>query len=50
MSGNELKSVIGGSSISGTLISSIAKVLTVFLDMGRSVGSAINYAINKRSC
>lgn len=50
MSVDELKSIIGGANISGTLISSIAKILTVFLDMGRSVGSAINYAINKRSC
>lgn len=50
MTNTELKSVYGGTNISGTLISSLAKILTVFLDMGRSIGSAINYAINKRSC
>jgi len=46
----ELINVIGGTSISGTLINSIAKILTIFLDIGRSIGSAINYAINKRQC
>ena len=50
MSNNELVGVIGGTNISGTLINSIAKIFTLVLDIGRSIGSAINYAINKRSC
>jgi bacteriocin-like protein len=37
----ELIQVNGGLSISGSLINSIAKGLTVFLDLGRSLGTAI---------
>lgn len=52
MTNKELIEVYGGASttISGNLLSSLAKILTIFLDMGRSVGSAINYALNKRTC
>jgi len=50
MSDKELIEVIGGTNISGTFINSIAKIFTLVLDIGRSIGSAINYAINKRSC
>lgn len=50
MTNNELKKVIGGAGISGTLLNSLAKLLTLFLDIGRSIGSALNYTINKRQC
>jgi len=50
MTDYELINIIGGTNISGTLINALAKILTIFLDMGRSIGSAINYAINKRYC
>lgn len=50
MKNSELINVVGGANISGTLLNSIAKIISVFLDLGRSVGSAINYAINNKVC
>ena len=47
----ELKNIIGGSSYtSGAFLNSLVRVLNTFLDIGRSIGSAINYGIYKRSC
>lgn len=52
MSEIELKSIIGGSAslLSGTFLNAISKLITTLVDMGRSVGSAISYAINKKTC
>jgi hypothetical protein len=41
MKDNELILVNGGSNISGTLINSIAKMISTFLDLGRAIGSSI---------
>lgn len=41
LNNNELVLVEGGATISGTLISSIAKGINTVLDMGRALGNAI---------
>lgn len=52
MSDKELLSIIGGASSisSGSFWNSLVRVLTIFLELGRNVGSALNYKKNKRSC
>ena len=51
MSNVELINVIGGgASISGTFINSICKFITTILDLGRTIGSALYYAKNGKSC
>ena len=37
----ELKQIKGGAAISGTLINGVVRGVSQFLDLGRSVGSAI---------
>lgn len=49
LNNNELLSVEGGS-ISGTLISSIARGINTVLDLGRSLGSAIRRIGNNNVC
>lgn len=49
MSELELMHTKGGA-INASLINSVARIFTVFLDIGRNIGSAINYYINRRSC
>ena len=48
----ELKNVIGGATnyTTGTWLNSLVRVLTIFLEIGRNIGSAINYSKNKRTC
>ncbi len=45
MSDNELVCIIGGASSlsSGSFWNSVVRVLTIFLELGRNIGSAINY-------
>ena len=51
MTNIELKKIIGGSSYtSGAFLNSLVRVLNTFLDIGRNIGSAINYGIHKRTC
>ena len=51
MTNNELRCVIGGSTYtSGAFLNSLVRVLTTFLEIGRNIGSAINYAVNKKVC
>ena len=52
MSDKELLNIIGGSSSlsSGSFWNSIVRVLTIFLELGRNIGSAIHYAIYKKTC
>lgn len=38
---NQLLNIVGGISISGTLINSIVKGVNAIFDIGRSIGSAI---------
>ena len=52
MSNYELINVVGGASsyTTGAFLNSLVRVLNTFLEIGRSIGSAINYTINKRVC
>lgn len=47
----ELTNITGGAtSISGTLINAICKLVNTLLDLGRTVGSAIRTAQTGRKC
>lgn len=47
----ELISVVGGASYtSGTFLNSLVRLIGMFLELGRNIGSAFNYARNKRTC
>lgn len=52
MKSDELKTIIGGSTnyTSGSFLNSLVRVLSIFLEIGRNIGSAINYGKNKRTC
>jgi bacteriocin-like protein len=45
----ELKQISGGS-LSGTLISSIVRGISLLFDLGRTVGSSLVRLINRTSC
>ncbi len=48
---NELTTITGGAtSISGTLINAICKLVNTLLELGRTVGSAIRTAQTGRKC
>ncbi len=40
----------GSSSVSGTLLNSISRLITSLLDLGRTIGSAIRYGRSKMIC
>lgn len=46
----ELLNVEGGSSITSGLISSLVKGASVFLEVGRSLGSSLRRIVSSRSC
>lgn len=46
----ELNCLIGGASISGTLLNSVSKLITTLLDLGRTIGSSIRYWKSGKSC
>lgn len=52
MTNEELMYVIGGGTnyTTGTWLNSLVRVLSIFLELGRNIGSAINYSKNKRTC
>ena len=50
LNNKELKMVIAGASISGTLINSIVKGVNSFLDIGRYFGSSIRRLIGGNIC
>lgn len=47
---NQLLSVVGGFSISGTFINSIVRGINSFLDIGRSIGTAIRRISSGNVC
>lgn len=47
---SDLDSVIGGATISGTLINSFTSIIKVLMDAGRSVGSAIRRISENKVC
>lgn len=51
METNELKTIVAGASYtSGSFLNSLVRLINSFLEIGRSIGSAIHYAIYKKSC
>lgn len=50
LSKKELLEVEGGTSINSTLLTALVKGATIFLELGRSLGSAIRRTFNKKSC
>lgn len=50
LTNKELKMIIGGASITGTLINSLIKGFNAFLDIGRYFGSSIRRLIGKSAC
>lgn len=46
----ELDSIIGGDSISGTVINAFTNVIKVLMDAGRSVGSAFRRVAEGNLC
>lgn len=46
----ELKKIIGGATISGTLINSFCKGIEIILEVGRSFGSAIRRLGDHNTC
>lgn len=46
----ELNCLIGGASISGTLLNSVSKLINTLLDLGRTIGSSIRYWKDGKSC
>lgn len=49
MSELELKMVQGGA-VSGNFLNYLCKLISTILDIGRTIGSAINYMKNGRTC
>lgn len=46
----ELKIIVGGASVTGTLINSLIKGINSFLDIGRYLGSSIRRLVGKNAC
>ncbi len=46
----DLDSLVGGATISGTLINSFTGIIKVLMDAGRSVGSAIRRISENKVC
>ncbi len=47
---DNLDEVIGGATLSGTLINSFTSIIKVLMDAGRSVGSAIRRISENKVC
>ncbi len=50
LNSNELINIYGGWSISGTLLNSISKAVSYIFEFGRTIGSSIRYAKEKKIC
>ncbi len=46
----ELLDVVGGATISATLINAVTRAITVIIDLGKSLGSAIRRTISGNVC
>lgn len=47
---SELKAIVGGASISGTLIRAYGSAINVIMNVGRSFGTAIRRVISRNLC
>ena len=50
MTNSVLLSIKGGTSINGNLLSAIAKILNIVLDIGRAIGSSISRYKSGNKC
>jgi bacteriocin-like protein len=50
LNNNELNEIIGGASLSGTLINAFVRGINALLDLGRSLGNAIRRINSKSIC
>jgi len=46
----ELKKIVGGASISSTMLNAIARLINTMLELGRSVGTAIARSRSGKMC
>ncbi len=46
----ELLLIVGGISVTGTLINSLVRGINTFLDLGRSLGTAIRRVMTNKIC
>lgn len=46
----QLQNIRGGINITGTMVSSFVRILDIFLDVGRSLGSAIRRVKDQNAC
>ncbi len=46
----QLQNIRGGINITGTMVSSFVRILDIFLDVGRSFGSAIRRIKDHNAC
>lgn len=46
----ELKSVVGGINVSGTLVKAFSSAINTILEVGRSLGSAIRRVLGRNLC
>lgn len=49
MKKDELEEIVGGA-ISGNFLNYLTKLITTIFDIGKSIGSAINYFKNGKTC
>jgi hypothetical protein len=47
---NELINIYGGSTISGTLLNSVSRILETIMDVGRSLGTSIRMIYSGKRC
>lgn len=52
MKNSELMNIYGGASSisSGSFWNSVVRVITIFLELGRNIGSAISYKKQNKTC
>ena len=47
---NDLINIYGGSTISGTLLNSVSRILETIMDVGRSLGTSIRMIYSGKRC
>ena len=50
LTNNELRNVVGGFSLSASLLTAAAKLIETIMDAGRTLGTVVNMFKNGRSC
>ena len=50
LTNNELRNVVGGLSLSASLLTAAAKLIETIMDAGRTLGAVVDMFKNGRSC